>query len=375
MGRRWGKSTLGIHRLAKPALAGKPTGWFAPSYKYLSEAWRDFHRVLKPIIVRSSATDRRIEVLGGGSIEFWSLVDPDAGRSRKYQRVVIDEAAKAPNLEATWNEAIRATLADYRGDADFLSTPKGHNFFWKAFAWGEERRDGEWMSWRFPTASNPFIAPEEIEAARKQLPERVYQQEFEATFLDDAGGVFRNVCACIDRGRNTNEPAKKGLRNYSTGIDLARTEDFTVITTLDWQGKQVYFERFNQISWERQIAAIKAALAKYPGTAYMDTTGVGDPIYEACQKIGCRIQPYQFTNASKVEIIDGLALAFERGQIRLMDIPEQENELIAFEYQMTPGSRTVKMAAPEGMHDDCVIALALARHGQGAPRLPLLMSL
>jgi len=139
-------------------------------------------------------------------------------------------------------------------------------------------------------------------------------------------------------------------------------------------GKQVYFERFNQISWERQIGAIKAVMAAYPGQAVLDSTGVGDPIYEALHKAGCMVRGYPFTNASKTELIDGLALALERGAIRLMDIPEQEAELRAYEYTLTP-ARNVTMSAPEGMHDDCVIALALARWAQGKPRLPMFVKL
>ena len=203
------------------------------------------------------------------------------------------------------------------------------------------------------------------------MPERLFEQEYLATFLENAGGVFRGVAAAIDRGRTGATGPIAGHR-YSTGVDLARVEDFTVITTFDSKGMQVYHERFNQISWERQIAAVKAVLALYPGQAVMDSTGVGDPIYEALRKAGCNVLGYQFTNASKTELIDGLALALERGHLRLMDVPEQENELKAFEYTLTP-SRNVTMSAPEGLHDDCVIALALARWAQGKPKLPLLM--
>lgn len=308
----------------------------------------------------------------GGIIEFWSLADnPDAGRSRKYAHVVIDEAAKIPNLEKAWSYGIYPTLADLRGGADFLSTPRGHDFFWRAWTWGQSHDHADWRSWQLPTSTNPYIHPDEITSLRGQLPERAFRQELMGEFLEDAGGVFTGVSSVIDRGRIASESARPGLANYSTGIDLARTEDFTVLCTLDWQGKQVYFERFNQISWQRQIDRIAEVLRLYPGTGIVDSTGVGDPIFEALRARRLNVRPFQFTNASKTELIDGLALAIERRQIHLMDIPEQENELVAFEYQMSPGSRTIRMAAPEGMNDDCVIALALARHAQGQPRLPM----
>lgn len=374
-GRRWGKTQLGIIRLSAPALEGKPAAWFAPEYKYLDDAWRDFNRCLKPAIRSSNATSRRIELVTGGSIEFWTLDDPDAGRSRKYAAAAIDEAAKVARLEQAWNESIRPTLIDFKGWADFYSTPKGHNFFWKAWVWGQEERDGDWRSWKFATSSNPHIDPAEIEAARNQLPERVFQQELLAEFLEDAGGVFRLVGAAIDRGRSGPDPPRPGVRAYSTGIDLARSEDFTVLSTLDPEGKQVHFERFTQVGWERQIETITAVMARYPGTAVVDATGLGNPIFEALRARRLNVLPFTFTNASKLELIDGLALALERGHLRLMDVPAQEAELLAFEYQMTAGSRTIRMGAPEGLHDDTVIALALARHAQGQPRMPLLMRL
>ena len=74
-----------------------------------------------------------------------------------------------------------------------------------------------------------------------------------------------------------------------------------------------------------------------------------------------------FNAASKNPLIDELAMAFERGAVRLMDVPEQEAELVAYQYELTK-ARNVRTGAPEGMHDDCVIALALAVHGASAAR-------
>jgi hypothetical protein len=363
-GRRFGKTTLGLHRLCGPALAGHPVAWFAPNYKYLSEAWRDFQKILKPVIARKHETEHRIELVTGGVLEFWSLEDVDAGRSRKYKRVAIDEAAKVKRLEQAWNESIRATLTDFQGDADFYSTPKGRNFFWKAFTYGEDNENHDWACWRFGTDANPHIDPGEIAAARRQLPERVFDQEYLARFLDDAGGVFRRVRESIDRGRSGSRLVPDPGCHYSGGLDLARVEDFTVITILDSRGRQVYHERFNQISWERQISAVVAAIRPFRAALYVDSTGVGDPIFERLLNAGLRVQPYQFTNASKNKLIDHLAMQLEQGKLRLMDIPEQENELLAYQYELTP-SRHVRTNAPEGMHDDCVISLALAAWGAG----------
>jgi phage FluMu gp28-like protein len=357
-GRRFGKSLLGIDRLIQPALNGGRSAWFSPTYPMLTEIWGETKRILQPVTMRVSAQEHRIELLTGGVVDMWSLENADSVRGRKYHRAILDEAAMVGNLEEAWNAAIRPTLTDYRGDAWLLSTPRGMNFFWKAWTWGSGTDQPEWMSWRMPTSANPFIDAEEIEAARKSLPERVFSQEYLAEFLEDAGGVFRKVRAAADEGRTANEAAVPG-RFHSMGADLARAMDYTVITVLDDEGRQVYHERFNQISWERQIAAISEAAGRYEAQVWMDCTGVGDPIYEALAKRGVRVQPFHFTMQSKTQLIDRLAMALENGRLRLMDVPEQTSELLAYQYEMT-ASRNVRMNAPAGLHDDCVIALALA---------------
>ncbi len=268
-------------------------------------------------------------------------------------------------MELAWTGAIRATLADYQGDADFYSTPRGRDFFWKAFTRGEDEHEPDWACWRFPTLANPFIQPSEVEAARQQLPERVFRQEYLAEFLDDAGGVFRCVREAIDSGRSVNEPAAApGRTGYTLGVDLAKVEDFTVLTVLDSGMKQVYHERFNQISWERQIARVTEVAQAFRADIVIDSTGVGDPIFERLRLAGLPVLPYAFTNVSKEALINNLAMKLEQGAIRLMDLDAQTNELLAYEYELTP-SRNVRMNAPAGMHDDCVISLALAAWGRG----------
>lgn len=363
-GRRWGKTVLGVNRLVPPALDGFPVAWFAPSYKYLAEAWRDFIRILKPVIARTSKSEWRIELLTGGVIEFWSLQDEDAGRSRKYRRVVIDEAAKVKCLEKAWTEAILPTLADFEGDADFLSTPKGRDFFWQLFIKGIDPLEPDWACWQMPTSTNPHIKAKEIENLRRTMPERVFSQEILAEFHDDGGGVFRKVAEAVDKGRNKPDAARPRLI-YSQGSDLARTVDYSVNTVLDPGYRQAFFDRYQQMAWTRQIDLIAQTSRAWNNAAVtFDATAMGgDLVHEALRaKPMGQLYPFTFTNASKEGLIDNLAMLFEQGKVRLMDIPEQTAELQAFEYEVLP-SKKVRMQAPEGMHDDTVIGLALAAWG------------
>jgi hypothetical protein len=128
-GRRWGKTVLGMDRLIQAALEGKPVAWFSPTYRLLGDVWRELLCVLAPAIRQKSEQEKRLELINGGVIELWSLDSADAGRSRKYAVVVIDEAAMVPALEQAWQQSIRPTLTDLKGCAWFLSTPKGMNYF------------------------------------------------------------------------------------------------------------------------------------------------------------------------------------------------------------------------------------------------------
>jgi predicted phage terminase large subunit-like protein len=187
-GRRFGKTTLGGNLIADVAVIKRlPVGWFAPTYRLLEEAYRDHKRIYAPLITRSvSSPYPRIELITGGAIDYWTLEDPGTvARGRKYGRVIIDEAASARYLEEAWTEAIRPTLTDYLGDAYFLSTPKGRNYF--SILYEMEKEDEDWRSFRLPTTDNPYIDPQEVEAASKALPSIAYRQEYLAEFVDAAG--------------------------------------------------------------------------------------------------------------------------------------------------------------------------------------------
>lgn len=195
MGRRWGKTTFGLDYLTGPEegekglLAGLPCGWFAPTYKVLGDGWREAKRTLAPIIRRKDESDLRLDLTTGGALEFWSLDRDDPARGRKYARIFVDEAAQVRGLKEKWEQAIRPTLTDFRGEALFGSTPKGANYF-RDLDRRSASRDS-WASHHAPTAENPHIAAAEIEEARADLPELVFRQEYLAEYVDFAGIIVR----------------------------------------------------------------------------------------------------------------------------------------------------------------------------------------
>lgn len=363
-GRRWGKSTMGEELAIAPALDSFPVGWFAPNYKYLMEVWRDLVRILEPVATRIAASEHRIELLTGGLIEMWTLTDTNAGRSRKYKRVILDEAAMVANLGEIWRAAIRPTLADYRGDAWLLSTPKGRNFFWECYQKGQDPHETEWKSWQMPTTSNPFISAEEIAAVKQETPERIFAQEYEAQFLEDAGGVFRRV---MDAATATEQSAATADHQYVIGVDWGRLNDFTVICVMDATTRElVYIDRFNKVEYSVQSARLQAICEKFkPDAVIAETNSIGDPIIDRLRKdYDMPVRGFTTTNATKASAIDALSLAFERNDIKILNDPVLIGELQAYEATRLP-SGLMRYGAPEGMHDDCVMSLALGWYGTG----------
>src|SRR5262245_3441196 len=98
LGRRSGKTTLGLEVLVEAAVRGQPTGYFAPTYKLLAEFWRELRRTLTEVTAAKSEQDHRLELITGGTVECWSLDDPNPARGRKYSTIVVDEAAMVADL-------------------------------------------------------------------------------------------------------------------------------------------------------------------------------------------------------------------------------------------------------------------------------------
>lgn len=345
-GRRWGKSKLATRILSKTAIGGEPAGYFTPTYKLLEATFKECLVKLSPVIEKKH-DNQFIQLVTGGAIDFWSMDNPYAGRSRKYKKVVVDEAAFVKNLWEVWTESVRPTLTDLKGDAFFFSTPKGKNDFYKLFMRGKAG-EPNWKSWQMSTYTNPFIDPTEIDDAKKDLPELAFLQEYMAEFGDNVANPF---------GLNHIARAVMPMSNNPAvcyGVDLAKKNDWTVITGLDKFGQVCYFDRF-QKDW---LQTKQAVIALPPGRICIDSTGVGDSIAEEIARHR-DTELFVFTQKSKQQLMEGLAFAIQNREITVIE-GVMKDELDSFEYQYT---RTgVKYSAPSGLHDDAVCSLALAKH-------------
>ena len=361
-GRRWGKTVLGIDLAAEVALSGYPVGWFAPTYKLLSEAWRDLLKVLRPYVIRANATDHRVELMTGGVVEMWSLDSEDGGRSRKYARVIVDEAAMVPQLLVAWNDAIRPTLTDLRGDAWFMSTPKGRNDFWQLYQYGLDPLREDWRCWQMPTSTNPFIPPGEVEAAQSEMPEDSFRKEYLAEFLEDSA-VFRRVresATAKHQGYAMDGHPSHPKHSYVVGVDWGKYEDYSVFAVIDTTIRELcYLDRSNRIDYTVQVRRLEDICKRYQVSQVIAESNANATTIELLRKANLPVREFVTTNQSKQNIIEGLMLGLESGKLKILNEPVLLGELQAFEATRLPGGG-LRYAAPSGYHDDCVMALALA---------------
>jgi len=197
-------------------------------------------------------------------------------------------------------------------------------------------------------------------AARQMLPDRIFRQEYLAEFMDDAGGVFRRVMDAA----TLSEQAPVAGHQYSMGVDWGKFNDFTVLAVIDATTREMaVLDRFNQIDWSLQRGRLAALYERYrPVTIIAEANSIGEPNIEALRAEGLPVQGFVTTNATKAQIIESLSLGFERSDLRILNDPTLIGELQAYEMERLP-SGLVRYGAPDGMHDDCVMALALAWYG------------
>jgi len=361
-GRRFGKTIAALNWLLEGALnhQGWNCMWVAPTYRQGRYAFKRLMSALRlsggmSIISRVSESDMVIEFVNHSLISFRTAENYDNLRAEGINRLVIDEAARIP--KAAWEEVLRPAISDTGGDVMFISTPKGRNWFYHLWLMGKNPEYPDYQSWQFPSSDNPKIRPEDIELARKTLPENVFKQEFMAEFIEEAGEVVPNVDISIVLPELIAK--KEPGRQYYGGIDLARKRDYTVITILDDELRLIDFCRFTGVNWDIQKTKIAETVRKYDALTLVDQTGVGDPIVQELLISDVYVRGFTFTAEKKRSLVQNLIFGFGEKKIQLAKIPILIEELKALDYKQSE-SGNISYQAPEGMTDDCVMSLALA---------------
>jgi hypothetical protein len=373
-GRRWGKTKIAAHIILKEARKPKQMLWWvAPTYKIVKRGYKEILRQLPPDVLAHDPPPETnfdagrsviLKFKNGTVMEFYSAERPEGMLGEGVDFAVLDEAAMMNGH--IWEQVVRPTLMDRQGGALLISTPRGRNWFYRAYQRGQDDSETIWASWQFPSWTNETLPEGEIEDMKKDLPQVLYEQEVEAKFIAAGSNVFVVADEII---RDLVQPEG----HVVLGIDLAKTTDFTVIYGANAKTREnCYYERFQDVTWPKQrrriIRAIKRLLRNGATgvTIVMDSTGVGDPMVDELEELGFDVIGKNFTTW-KDKMVKLLAKDMEDGKAFLLEKELEEFE--QFELNMTPGGR-ITYSAPSGEHDDAVAAKMLQHWGivnEGVP--------
>lgn len=332
-GRRWGKTILGLicvvggHGSEKTRFKGAAQGatiwWVAPTYGIASLIWRDLKWALKDAWVEKREDERYIALPGGGSVTVKSADNPDSLRGIGLDGVVVDEAAYCS--EEMWTQALRPALSDKQGWALFISTPsfeekRGDSWFRRLYV--ESEVNPKWGRWQRPSSDNTKIPAEEIEEAKKNIPDVAFRQEYLAEFVDLSGGIidrewFRyykedSETLYLLKGQQVEPIPKDKIYKFCT-VDLAtsskETADYTVIAT--WG-----------ITPNQDLVLLDLIRGRFEGPKHAEmiwrTYQKWQPAYIGVERTGFQLNLVQTLQYGGISISDGI------NQIILPPLPIME---------------------------------------------------
>lgn len=379
-GRRWRKTTLAMTIAVERAAEGQRIGWGAPTYDQVRIGWGEAYKAcgnagVQFVQQRMTATFPR----SGGQIIYRSLDDPDNARGHTADGWVLDEIG---DIKPTaYYDVIYAMLAENPDNWMIgIGTPKGRNFFWRE--WMKAKEDPDSAAWQIPTVGceivgqelvrkthpleNPYFSFSEALKMFERVPVDTFRQEILAEFLENEGAVFRNVYdAAVLQPAHPNDHKK---HNIVFGVDWGKQNDFTVVVGVCRDCNQmVFMDRFNKIDYKFQLDRLAAEAHRWkPSVVLPERNSMGEPLIEEIFYAGIPVGTgpdkrlgFMTSGTSKPPLILDLALAIEKGELQILDNPILVGELLAYERSMSAAGRP-SYSAPEGMHDDTVMALALA---------------
>lgn len=351
IGRQFGKTILGINSMLDWSINDKGCNiaWVTPIYKQGKKVFDEMEKAtLRSGLFDFNRSDLTIKGFGS-TISFFSGERPDNIRGNTFDYLIIDEFAfTRPEL---WDEVLSATVLVKGKKVIFISTPKGKNHFHKIAL--QHNYDSRFKYFHFTSYDNPMINPLDLEERKRSLPSHIFRQEYLAEFLDNASGLFSNIRECIKEPQTT--------QIYYGGLDIGRADDYTVLTIINDVKEVVYCERWRQDEWSRIIDKVGQKINEYNVKVYVEVNNQGDVFYEMLKKLcGAKIYPFVTSSKTKPIMIEELAVLFEQKEIGILNINWLIDELEAFTYVYNQNTRNVQYSAPQGVHDDSVISLALS---------------
>jgi hypothetical protein len=367
-GTKFGKSWCAAAEALSYLMYEDVRGWVvAPTFDLVDKVFREIYRYsvgyLQEFISEESESRKYLKFINRSEIQGKSAENLIGLAGEDLDFIIIDEASGI--REEAWTFYLRERIINRVGWVFFISTPRGRGWYYQLYLRGQDPKQPDYKSFHFTSYDNKHVDRNELEAFKNEVgaDSRAFRQEVMAEFLSDSDSVFRYVREAV---RPCLREPQAG-RSYVAGIDLAKYVDYTVVTIADTRTNEVvFYDRWHKTDWKVTYDRIQTAVRKYNNAeVVLDSSGVGDPIYETLTKTpyNLNIRPYLFTNQSKREMVDTLAWFFDNRSIFIPDMPELINELEIFEYRMTP-SRNITFGAPQGSyHDDIVTALGLMALG------------
>jgi len=223
-GRRCGKSRLAAWMLIINALQSKSGHVFyvAPTQGQARDImWGVLLDLAHPIVSSSHVNNMQIKLINGATISLKGADRPDTMRGVSLKFLVMDEYADMK--PSVWEEVLRPALADQKGHALFIGTPKGRNHFYELYKYADLGNDETYRAWHFTSYDNPLLDPEEIDTAKQSMSSYAFRQEFMASFEALGSEIFKE-----DWVRFSNDEPDDG--DYYIAVDLAGFADVAVAT-------------------------------------------------------------------------------------------------------------------------------------------------
>lgn len=362
--RRCGKDKTCFNYMVRKAFEKVGTYfYFLPTYSQAkkvvwdnidNDGFKMLDHIPKELIKSTNGTELKIELINGSIIQLIAADEfKNSGVGTNPIGVVFSEYS-ITSPEA-W-KFVTPILAANGGWAIFNFTPRGMNHAYNLL---HQYKDNErWYTQVLTVDDTKVFNIDALNEEKQNNPQDFFEQEYYCKFIEGASQFFKRIDQILIEETEGFEPTHK----YQMGVDLAKYQDYTVITIIDLNTFNVLKqERFNQIDWNLQKAKIEALYHKYDKPLiYIDSTGVGDPIYEDLAKAGLRVEGFKFTEQTRRDLLNNLAIKVEQGKIRIPDNETLKGELQAFHYELRGENGKIKLCVPEGMHDDTVMSLALA---------------
>lgn len=361
-GRQWGKTLLAQNLLIKWAIenANQILMWVSPVY---SQARKVFDSLVAAgadtgLIDEANKSNLIIKLVNGSIIHFKSGERADSIRGFTLDYLIVDEAAFFK--DEVWNMVLKPTILVRGKKVLFISTPKGKNYLYSLSIRGNDPEQASYLALNGSSYDTPYISAEELDEARKTLPEDIFRQEIMGEFIDSGGEVFVDLDRyCI----LSSYPSKNERKKYWAGVDFGRQNDYSVLTIFDDEGNLVYFYRERQKPWGEIIGHITQKLREYDAQAQVEVNSIGDVLYEQLKQKYQKVEPFLTSQSSKQNIVEDFIYATNEGLVKL---PTQElnpqlyNELKTFTYEYSIKTRRISYAAMDGAHDDIVMSLCIA---------------